>query len=71
MTSCNLWNARMRLPKAWLDADLSGTQADAQVVLEGCVPDANLTQTIFDGLADGVIVGTRRFWHWVDVHAGW
>jgi hypothetical protein len=69
LSSCNVWNARMRLPKAWLDTDLA--LREAGVVLEGCVPLSSITQDRFDALADGVIVGSRQFWHWVDLHAAW
>lgn len=70
LASCNVWNSRMRLPRAWFDE--SPEEGAGQVVLDGCAPFAAVrTQPQFDALADAVIAGARRFWGWVDVHASW
>jgi hypothetical protein len=70
LTTCNLWNARMRLPRAWFD-DGDGA-AEGEVVLDGCTPfGAVQAQPGFDALADAVLAGARSFWRWVDVHAKW
>lgn len=68
--SCNLWNSRMRLPRAWWDR--APEAFDGQVVLDGCAPfGAVRAQPAFDALADAVIAGSRRFWRWVDAQATW
>jgi hypothetical protein len=71
LATCNLWNSRMRLPRAWFDDGQRGA-VEGEVVLDGCTPFAALhTQAAFDALADAVIAGAQRFWRWADVHATW
>jgi hypothetical protein len=70
VTTCNLWNARMRLPRAWFDG--AAGAVEGEVVLDGCAPfGAVQSQAGFDALADAVLAGARSFWRWVDVHATW
>jgi hypothetical protein len=68
--TCNLWNSRMRLPRAWFEERPGAV--DGEVALDGCVPLAAVrSQAGFDAAADAVIAGSRSFWRWVDVHAKW
>jgi hypothetical protein len=71
VATCNLWNSRVRLPRAWFDDRRPGA-VECEVVLDGCTPFAALqTQSSFDALADAVLDGAQRFWRWADVHASW
>jgi hypothetical protein len=71
LATCNLWNSRMRLPRAWFDDRRPGA-VEGEVVLDGCTPFAALeSQSSFDALADAVLAGAQRFWRWADVHANW
>lgn len=72
LASCNVWNARTRLPRAWLDASGPAGAGEGEVVLDGCAPRAALpTQLALDGFADAVLAGAERFWRWADLNAGW
>jgi hypothetical protein len=72
IATCNLWNARVRVPRAWLDSGPDGTSMESHVMLDASVPFRALSsQESLNGLADAVLGGSRSFWRWVDVHASW
>lgn len=65
--TCNRWNARHRLPRAWIaDRDTS-----LKVVLETSTPEAALTKECVERAGNATIDGAIDFWRWVDLHADW